>query len=115
MYEMTQLLRAAATLKPAHLATVYKDRVTTWAELRDRTSRLAGAIRRLGIKKGEHTAILALNSDRYIEYLLGSWWAGAVVVPMNTRWSPGEHAYSLNDSETRLVLSMAHSCRWLNK
>jgi acyl-CoA synthetase (AMP-forming)/AMP-acid ligase II len=57
----------------------------------------------VGIDRGGHTAILALNSDRYIEYLLGSWWAGAVVVPMNTRWSPGEHAYSLNDSETGIV------------
>jgi acyl-CoA synthetase (AMP-forming)/AMP-acid ligase II len=38
--------------------------------------------------------MLSLNSDRYREFLLGVPWAGAVVNPVNTRWSPAEVAYS---------------------
>ena len=103
MYKLTQPLHSAATSTPDRLATVCQDREATWGELRGRTAKLASGIRQLGIRAGERTAILALNSDRYLEYLLGSWWAGATVVPMNTRWSASEHAYSLNDSGARVL------------
>src|SRR5262249_61454694 len=39
-----------------------------------------------------------LNSDRYLEYYVAVPWAGAVVVPLNTRWSEAELTYALNDS-----------------
>jgi acyl-CoA synthetase (AMP-forming)/AMP-acid ligase II len=103
MYQMTQPLRSAAASTPGRLATVCDDRSTTWLELRDRTAVLADAIRRLGVSSGDRTAVLALNSDRYLQYLYASWWAGSVVVPMNTRWSASEHAYSLNDSQAKVL------------
>nr|QQZ49211.1 AMP-binding protein [Phenylobacterium glaciei] len=48
-------------------------------------------------------AILALNSDRYTEFLSAVWWLGAAVVPMNIRWTAAEHAYSLKDSGARVL------------
>ncbi len=48
--------------------------------------------------------MLSLNSDRYTEYYFAVWWAGGVVVPMNTRWSLSEIAYSLEDSGARILL-----------
>jgi len=98
MYNLTQPLRSAASNTARMPAMVFGDRTVTWAELRTRTAKLAGAMHSLGIRSGDHVAILALNSDRYIEYLFGCWWSGAVVIPMNTRWSATENAYSLNDS-----------------
>ncbi|MFP6664778.1 MAG: AMP-binding protein [Deltaproteobacteria bacterium] len=52
---------------------------------------------------GLAAAILALNSDRYAEYYFSVWWAGAVVVPMNVRWSATENAYSLRDSGAKVL------------
>lgn len=46
---------------------------------------------------GDRVAILAGNSDRYLEYYFACFWAGAVVVPMNVRWSAAKNGYSLND------------------
>ena len=54
--------------------------------------------------EGDRVAMLALNSDRYLEYYFAIPWAGAVVVPMNIRWSPAENAYSLNDSGARVMI-----------
>ena len=48
--------------------------------------------------------MLSLNSDRYHEFLLAVPWAGAVVNPVNIRWSPAEVAYSLADCDTRVLL-----------
>lgn len=87
MLQMTQPLHIAAETTPNALATVFKDRQRTWAETRDRVWRLAGALKGLGVSKGDRVAILAGNSDRYLEYYFACFWAGAVVVPMNVRWS----------------------------
>ena len=48
--------------------------------------------------------MLALNSDRYIEYAFATLWAGGIVNPVNIRWSPAEMAYGLEDSGTRILL-----------
>ena len=103
MYNLTQPLHTASNCTPGMIATACEDRTVTWGELRDRTARLAGALRALGINEGDNVAILALNSDRYLEFSFGAFWAGAVIVPMNTRWSATENAYSLNDSGTSVL------------
>ncbi|MFP6743234.1 MAG: long-chain-fatty-acid--CoA ligase [Alphaproteobacteria bacterium] len=97
MYLSQSLKRNAQTNKNG-IATRFDGRQRTWSELRDRVARFAGGLRKLGVEQGDRVALLALNSDRYLEYYFGCYWCGAVVVPLNVRWSAGEHAYSLNDS-----------------
>ena len=53
---------------------------------------------------GDRVAILALNSDRYSEFLLAVPWADAVFVPVNTRWAAAEISYSLAECGTRVLL-----------
>ena len=103
MMGMTEPLHRAAYTTPNKLATIEGDRKRTWAEFKDRVSRLASGLKSLGVKPGDPVAILALNSDRYQEYYYAVWWLGAVVVPMNTRWSVAENAYSLNDSAAKVM------------
>ena len=100
---LTQLLNSAADTFPNKIASIDGDRQHTWSEWRDRMGRLAAALRGLGMAGDERVAILALNSDRYTEFLYGVWWAGGAVVPMNTRWSAAENAYSLNDSGAQIL------------
>ncbi|MNM46440.1 Long-chain-fatty-acid--CoA ligase [compost metagenome] len=76
----------------------------TFAQLGERVARLAAALQRLGIKPGDRVAILAQNSARYIEYFLAVPWADAVLNPVNSRWSLGEILYSLDDSETSVLI-----------
>lgn len=100
---LTQFLNCAADTYPDKIASIDGDRRHTWSEWRDRITRLAAALRTLGMQAGDRVAILALNSDRYTEYLYAVWWAGGAVVPMNTRWSAAESAYSLNDSGAEIL------------
>ncbi len=103
MYGLTEFLKSNSRSIPQMIATKLKGRDKTWSEFEDRVSKLASALRDMGIRDGERAAILALNSDRYLEYYYAVWWAGGAVVPLNVRWSIGENAYSLNDSETKVL------------
>jgi acyl-CoA synthetase (AMP-forming)/AMP-acid ligase II len=100
---LTQALNGAANTFPNKIASIDGTRRYTWMEWRTRMSRLAAALRAIGIATGDRVAILSLNSDRYTEYLFAVWWAGGAVVPMNTRWSAAENAYSLNDSGAQVL------------
>ena len=54
--------------------------------------------RRSAIGQGDRVAVLSLNQDRYIELYLGVAWVGAVIVPLNIRWSALENEDALRDS-----------------
>ena len=101
---LTQFLHRAVQQNPDGIATIFGDRVRSFAEQADRVARVAGALRRLGVEPGDRVAYLGLNSDRFIEYYLAVPWADAVLNPVNIRWSPVEIAYSLTDSQTRVLL-----------
>ncbi|MET9630341.1 long-chain fatty acid--CoA ligase [Lentzea sp. NPDC006480] len=101
---LTQGLHRAAQQTPDAEMTACSGRRRTCAEVRDRVARLAGGLRSLGVSAGDRVAMLALNSDRYHEYLLAVPWADAVLNPVNTRWSPAEIVYSLRDSATTVLL-----------
>ena len=66
-------------------------------EVGDRVARFAGALRAMGVGAGDRVAVLMLNQDRYLELYLAVAWAGAVIVPVNIRWSPAEIEDSLRD------------------
>jgi acyl-CoA synthetase (AMP-forming)/AMP-acid ligase II len=100
---LTQGLHRSVQCAPHAPATIFGARVRTFVELADRVARLAGALRTLGVRDGERTGILALNSDRYVELLLAVPWAGGVLNPVNTRWSPAEIIHSLKESQTNIL------------
>jgi acyl-CoA synthetase (AMP-forming)/AMP-acid ligase II len=83
--------------------TRFRDRTHTHAQVHDRVARLGGALRSIGVADGDRVAILALNSDRYSDFLLGTAWAGGVANPQNIRWAPPELAFALADSETGVL------------
>ncbi|MHA7271222.1 acyl-CoA synthetase [Arthrobacter sp. HLT1-20] len=101
---LTQGLHRSLQANPQATATIFKDRVRSYADHADRIARFAGALRQLGVGPGDRVAMLSLNSDRFAEYLLAVPWAGGAVNPVNIRWSPAEIAYSLTDSETHVLL-----------
>ncbi|MEM6606893.1 MAG: AMP-binding protein, partial [Pseudomonadota bacterium] len=103
MYALTRFLTSNVRATPNNPATIHLDRRRSWSEMGDRVARLAAALRGFGVEPGDRVAILALNSDRYLEYYFAVWWSGAAVTPMNTRWSADENAYALKDSGATIL------------
>ena len=104
MPQVTQLLRRAIQINGGGTATVLGGRRRSYNELGERVARVAGALAALGHAKRERIAILALNSDRYVESLYGIAWGGFVFVPINTRLAPPEIVYWLADSGCTALL-----------
>ena len=94
---ITVSLIRAAERAPERLATVCGQRRRTWSEILERTRRAAGALRAHGLRRGERVAVLAMNSDRYVELLYAVAWCGGVLVPLNVRWANLENIAALTD------------------
>ncbi len=94
---ITHGLRRALQINSNGLATVCGRRRRIWREVGERVARLAGAMQARGVAAGDRVAVLSLNSDRYLELYLAVGWAGAVIVPLNIRWSALENEDALRD------------------
>src|SRR3712207_491714 len=70
----------------------------SYAELDDRVTRLARALRQRGVATADRIAVLALNGMEAWEAYLAGVRLGAVVVPVNFRLVADEVAYVLTDS-----------------
>ncbi|MDH4610459.1 long-chain-fatty-acid--CoA ligase [Pseudomonas sp. BN102] len=101
---ITQALHRHLQQRPQAIAIRSQGRSLTFGELGGRVARLAGALTKLGVESGERVAMLSLNSARYIEYYQAVPWADAVLNPVNIRWSAAEILYSLDDSETTVLI-----------
>lgn len=100
------LLRHSAKLRPKHLAVVDDDRRLTYAELEERTRRLANALRDgLALAAGERFALLSTNRAEFAEVYFGAAAAGLVCVPINYRLTGPEIAEILSDAEVRVVIA----------
>lgn len=102
--EITSSLRRAVQQRPHSLLTRYGQRSRSVEDTADRVARLAGVLRSLQVGPDVRVAVFANNSDRYYEVLFAVAWAGGVVVPLNTRWSPAELESALADCTPRVVV-----------
>ena len=75
----------------------------TYADWYKRTSQLAGALRSLGIKKGDRVASFSLNNHRHMELYFGVPCMGAVLHTLNIRLSAEHLVYIINHAEDRIL------------
>ena len=109
-FTFTELTPTAFLDRSAHAfgprtAIVDGDRRFTYAEFSDRSRRLAGALRDLGVAPGDRVAALATNSSVMLEAHHGVPFAGAVLVPLNTRLSRQEMVHIVGHSGATLLLA----------
>ncbi|MGW6409452.1 FadD3 family acyl-CoA ligase [Streptomyces vinaceus] len=97
------LVRAAAA-EYADREAVVDGRVRiSYAQLGERVERAAAAAIAAGIEPGDRVAVWAPNTLEWIVCSLGAVSAGAVLVPLNTRFKGSEAAYVLRRSRARLL------------
>jgi fatty-acyl-CoA synthase len=100
-------LRHWARWQPGRAAVRFEGRTVTWAELDHATDRLAAGLAARGAGAGDPVAILMGNRPEYVEAMLAILKLGAVVVPLNTRWTATELLHPLEDCGARLVMTEA--------
>ena len=89
---------------PARTAIVSGDTRLTYAQLSAMSSQVAGGLFAMGIRPGDHVALMCPNLPYFAMAYFGILKVGAVVVPLNVLLRPREIAYHLRDSDCKAIL-----------
>ncbi len=97
-------LTKSAKTYPNNTAVIYGTKQLSYAQFNARVNRLANALRRLDIQKGQNVAILQYNYPQTLESLFACFKAGCGAVPLNFRLHPNEYAFIIDHSESVAVI-----------
>lgn len=92
-------------LRPDASAIYFEGRVITHRQFADRVFRLANALIRQGVKRGDRVAILAQNCPEYMEAYAAGELGGWTTVTINYRLVAQEIAYILHDSGANVLIN----------
>ncbi|MBW2369216.1 MAG: acyl--CoA ligase [Deltaproteobacteria bacterium] len=95
-----EMIEQYAAAYPEKVAIVFKDRRITYGAFNDRINRLANALMEMGIRKGDHVAILFSNCVEMIESFYAILKAGAVIVPLNPMVKGNSLGRVIDDSDS---------------
>jgi fatty-acyl-CoA synthase len=95
----------AAHVYAGKTAVIHGERAFTYAELYARCRRLASALSRRGIGRGDGVAIMAPNVPAMLEAHYGIPMVGAVLNPLNYRLDPRSIAFILDHGQARLLIT----------
>lgn len=99
------ILSRSASLYGAAVAVAHgRDAHLTFDGLLDQVCRIAGGLRRMGLRKGDRVAFFMTNDPHYIALKFAVWWMGAVAVPINAKLHRKEVAHILADCGAIVVI-----------
>ena len=98
------MLRRDARLLTRKVGVVEGDKSLTYGELNSRVNRLANALSKLGIRKGDKIAFMGNNSHQFVEFYFAVAKGGFVSIPVNARFSAEEATYLIKNSEASTLI-----------
>jgi len=101
------LIARTAYTYPNRLSVIHGDRRYTWAETYARSRRLASALVRAGIGKGDTVAVMASNTPEMVELHFGVPMTGGVLNTLNTRLDAETIAFMLKHAEAKVLVTDA--------
>ena len=73
--------------------------VATYAQWAERCAHLAQQFQAAGLTPGDRVALFMHNHPRYLEVMLGAWWAGLAVVPINAKLHVREAQWIVDNAQ----------------
>ncbi len=106
MSELTlgRWIRDRARTTPARVAIDCLGVETTYAELDERSDRLAAGLLEAGLAPGDRVATLTAASPEHVVVFFACAKAGLILMPLNTRLAAPELRYQLEDAEPSVLL-----------
>jgi len=87
------------------IATVHGARSYTWAQVRDRSARLASALQSVGVKKGSAVSVMLSNTPEMVEVHYAVPAINAVLNTLNTRLDAHLLAWQMNHCEASVLIT----------
>src|SRR5262252_1039578 len=98
-------LERSAAVFPDHTAIIHGALRRNYAEFYTRARRLASALAKHGIERGDTVSALLANTPAMLECHYGVPMAGAVLNTINTRLDPAILAFSLDHGEAKVLIT----------
>jgi fatty-acyl-CoA synthase len=87
---------------------ILTDNVTlSYADMVERSERIAKGLRRLGVRAGDRVALVLANVPEFAPLAFAIWRLGAAAIPVNYLFRAKELAYVIGQSDCRLVVTMS--------
>ena len=102
-YGIASWLAKRAFLDGGRVALIEGENRLTYTELDRRVTRLAHALREMGIRGGDRVATCCVNCGEFVEVLFATARIGAMLVPLNWRLAARELEYQLADAGARVL------------
>ena len=102
---VADVVREVASARPDHVAIRYGGRELTYAELDERSNRLAHALLAAGAEAGSRIAYLDRTAPEVVELLFAAGKIGAVTVPLNWRLALPELGTILTDARPPVLIA----------
>jgi long-chain acyl-CoA synthetase len=99
------LLSDSAKAHPDNPCVHYQGRTFNYSQVDEISSRFAGALVSLGVKKGDRVAIFMPNKPQLVFAYFGALMAGAIVVMCNPVYKERELEHQLRDSGAQVVVA----------
>jgi long-chain acyl-CoA synthetase len=99
MLNLASILRTSARRSPDSTAVIINDIRISYGQLHGLAQKFAGGLAKLGIKPGQHVALMLPNVPQFVVAYYGAHYAANPVVPLNVLLTPDEIAYHLDDSD----------------
>ena len=103
-------LRESARDVGTKAAVIHGERTTTFADLDAASDRLAGALARRGVGRGDRVTLFMPNSVEFVIGFYATLKAGGVVNPINAQSKEREVRFQVGDSGAKAVL--VHEALW---
>jgi long-chain acyl-CoA synthetase len=101
-----EILSTTAVEIPDGTATAFLGATLTFGEIKRRTDRLASALVRLGIVKGDRVGVMLPNCPQYIIASFAALRLGAIIVNINPIYTPREVSTVATDSGIKLLITL---------
>jgi acyl-CoA synthetase (AMP-forming)/AMP-acid ligase II len=102
---VADVVRGHASSRPDVVAIRCGSRSLTYAELDDRSNRLAQALLATGVQAGDRVAHLDRTAPEIVELLFATSKIGAVTVPLNWRLAPAELEKIVADAGAKVLIA----------
>jgi long-chain acyl-CoA synthetase len=101
---IAEIVRVHGRARPHRDAVRLGDRVLTWADLLERSCRVAQALADAGVGEQDRIAFLDKNGIEHFEVFFGAALLNAVCVDVNWRLAPPEVEYIVEDAEAKVFV-----------
>ncbi|MBA7645697.1 Long-chain-fatty-acid--CoA ligase [subsurface metagenome] len=99
------MLEAAAKHYGGKTAIALGDRRLSYAELDEASNKVANALIKMGVSKGDRVAMLLPNSPEFVVIYFGITKISAVAIPLDTKYKIGELASLFDDSRPKVLVT----------